>query len=152
MLIIPFLKCQAYISYLFTFVFWPNVLRGFPGGSVAKNPPGNAEDTGLIPGSGRSPGGGNGNALQYSCLGNPMDRGAWLDTVHRVQRVGHDWATKQPNNNNNVLSHNIWQLSHVLVTYILDHVFILNVFQNFVMKCVYSIYYHWFNLTIVIYN
>ena len=44
----------------------------------------NAGDAGLIPGSGRSPGEGNGNPLQYSCLGNPMDRGAWQATVHRV--------------------------------------------------------------------
>ena len=44
----------------------------------------NAGDSGAIPGSGRSPGGGNGNPLQYSCLGNPMDRGAWRATVHRV--------------------------------------------------------------------
>ena len=51
--------------------------RGFPGGSVVKNPPANAGDTGLIPGSGRSSGEGNGNPLQYSCLDNPMDRGAW---------------------------------------------------------------------------
>ena len=43
---------------------------------MAKNPPANAGDVGSIPGSGRSPGGGNGNPLQYSCLGNPMDRGA----------------------------------------------------------------------------
>ena len=53
--------------------------RGFPGGSVVKNLPANAGDTrdaGLIPGSGRSPGGGNGNLLQYFCLENPMDRGA----------------------------------------------------------------------------
>ena len=52
---------------------------GFPGGSVVKNPPSNAEDAGdlgLIPGLGRSSGEGNGNLLQYSCLGNPMDRGA----------------------------------------------------------------------------
>ena len=49
---------------------------GFPGGSVVKNPPVNAGDAGLIPGSGRSPGEGNGNPLQYSCLENPMDRGA----------------------------------------------------------------------------
>ena len=42
-----------------------------------KNPPSSAEDTGLSPGSGRSPGGGNGNPLQYSCVGNPMDRGAY---------------------------------------------------------------------------
>ena len=50
---------------------------GFPGGSVVKNPPANAADIGSILGLGRSPGGGNGNPLQYSCLGNPMDRGAW---------------------------------------------------------------------------
>ena len=51
-------------------------------------------DTGLIPGSGRSPGGGNGKPLQYSCLENPMDREAWLPTVHGVQSVRHDWATE----------------------------------------------------------
>ena len=53
---------------------------GFPGGAVVKNPPANAKgarDTGSIPGLGRSPGGGNGNPLQYSCLENSMDRGAW---------------------------------------------------------------------------
>ena len=49
---------------------------GFPSGSVVKNPPANAGDLSLIPGSGRSPGEGNGNPLQYSCLENPMDRGA----------------------------------------------------------------------------
>ena len=47
---------------------------GFPGGSVLKNPPTNAGDAGSIPGSGRSPGEGNDNPVQYSCLGNPMDR------------------------------------------------------------------------------
>ena len=57
---------------------------GFPGGSEVKNPPINSGDMRLIPGSGRSPGEGNGNPLQYSCLGNPMDRGAWKATVHRV--------------------------------------------------------------------
>ena len=49
---------------------------GFPGGSVVKNPPANAGDAGSIPGSGRSPGEGNGNPLQYSCLENPMGRAA----------------------------------------------------------------------------
>ena len=49
---------------------------------MVKNPPANAEDAGLIPGSGRSPGEGNGNPLQYSWLENPMDRGAWRATVH----------------------------------------------------------------------
>ena len=51
-------------------------MRGLPGGSVVKNPPANSGDAGLIPVSGRSPGEGNDNTLQYSCLGNPMDRGA----------------------------------------------------------------------------
>ena len=50
------------------------------------NPPANAGDVGSIPGSGRSPGEGNGNPLQYSCLGNPMDRGAWQTTVHEVTK------------------------------------------------------------------
>ena len=50
---------------------------------------------GLIPGSGRSPGGGNGNPLQYSCLGNPKDKGAWRATVHRITRVRQDSATQQ---------------------------------------------------------
>ena len=48
---------------------------GFPGGSVVKNPPANARDTGSILGLGRSPGRGNGNPLQYSCLRNPIDKG-----------------------------------------------------------------------------
>ena len=53
----------------------------------------NAGDPSLIPGSGGSPGGGNGNPLQYSCLGNPMDRGAQWATAHGVARVGQDLAT-----------------------------------------------------------
>ena len=51
------------------------------------NPPANAEDTGLVPGLRRSPGEGNSNPLQYSCLGNPMDRGAWQATVHGVTEL-----------------------------------------------------------------
>ena len=57
--------------------------------------PTNAGDVSLIPGLGRSPRGGNGNPLQYSCLGNPVDRGAWWATVHGVREVRHDLATKQ---------------------------------------------------------
>ena len=57
---------------------------GFPGGSEVKVSARNAGDLGLIPGSGRSPGEGNGNPLQYSCLKNPMDGGAWWATVHGV--------------------------------------------------------------------
>ena len=58
----------------------------FPGGSGVKNALANAGAVSLIPGSGRSPGGGNGNPFQYSCLGNPMDRGAWGATVHGVAK------------------------------------------------------------------
>ena len=62
-------------------------MLGFPDGSVVQNLPvsaGDTGDSGLIPGSGRSPGGGNGNPLQYSCLGNPIDKGTWRATVHEV--------------------------------------------------------------------
>ena len=71
---------------------------GFIGGSVAKNLLANAGDMGSVPGSGRSPGEGHGNPLQYSCLGNPMDGGDWWATVHGVAKVGHDLATNTTNN------------------------------------------------------
>ena len=60
---------------------------GFPGGSVVKNLPASAEaerDAAWIPGSGRSPGVGNGNLLQYSCLKNPIHKGLWQATIHGV--------------------------------------------------------------------
>ena len=57
-----------------------------PSGSVVKNPPVNAGDTGSVPESGRSPEEGNVNSLQYSCLGNPMDRGTWQATVHGLTK------------------------------------------------------------------
>ena len=53
---------------------------------------GDVKDVSLVPGLGRSPGGRCGNPLQYSCLENSMDGGAWWATVHGVQRVGHDWS------------------------------------------------------------
>ena len=59
---------------------------GFLGGLVVKNPPASAGDAGLIPGLDRSLGEGNGYPLQYSCRGNPMDRGVWQDTVHSVAK------------------------------------------------------------------
>ena len=62
---------------------------GFPGGSAVKNLPANEGDAGLIPGLGRSPGEESDNPLQYSCLGNPMDRGAWQATVHGVTKESH---------------------------------------------------------------
>ena len=61
-------------------------MRGFPGGSVVKTPSANAGDTGSIPGLGRSPGEGNCNPLQYSCLGNSMDRRARWATVHAIAK------------------------------------------------------------------
>ena len=71
---------------------------GFQSGSEVKNPlakAGDPGDAGLIPGLGRPPQEGKGNLLQYSCLGNPMDRGHWQATVHEVKRVRHTLATKQ---------------------------------------------------------
>ena len=72
--------------------------KGFPGGTVVKNPPVNAGDTrdvGSVSGLGRSPGRGNGNPLQYSCLENPMHRGAWQVIVHGIAKSRtwlSDWA------------------------------------------------------------
>ena len=68
----------------------------FPSSSVGKESACNAEDLGTIPGLARCPGEGNGKPLQYSCLGNPMDRGAWQTTVHGVTRVGRNLVTKPP--------------------------------------------------------
>ena len=75
-----------------------SVPRGFSGGSGVKNLPAHAGDMGSIPGSGRSPGEGNDNPLQYSCLGNPMDRGAWWATVHGVTK---SWT--RLNNSNHLI-------------------------------------------------
>ena len=82
---------------------WPRIAfiskrsGGFPGGAVVKNLPANAGDTrvsGLTPGSRRCPGRGNGSLIQYACLRNPMERGAWQATAHGVARVGHDLVTE----------------------------------------------------------
>ena len=62
------------------------VKGGFSGGSVEENLPANAGDTSSVPGLGRSPGGGNVKAPQYSCLGNPVDRGSWRAIVHVVAK------------------------------------------------------------------
>ena len=69
---------------------------GIPDGTMIKNLPASAEDAGSMPGSGRSPGEGNGNPLQNSCLENPMDGGALWAAVHELARVRHDLATKPP--------------------------------------------------------
>ena len=75
------------------FLIFVSFQDDFSGGSVVKNPPANAGDVDSVLGSGRSPGEGNGNPLQYSCLEGPMDRGAWWATVPGV--------TQCLNNNNN---------------------------------------------------
>ena len=69
------------------------LFSGFPDGSDSKESACNAGDPGSIPQSGRSPGEGNGNPLQYSCLENATDRGVWWLQAMGLQRVGHDWAT-----------------------------------------------------------
>ena len=80
------------------FIFFFNLVlyeRGFPGGSSGKEPPANAgdrRDMGLIPGSGRSSGGGHGHPLQYSCLENSMERVALQAKSMQLQRIGHDGA------------------------------------------------------------
>ena len=65
-------------------------ITGSPSGAEVKVSACNVGDLGSIPGLGKSPGEGNGNPLQYSCLENPVDRGAWWATVHGSQGVGHD--------------------------------------------------------------
>ena len=92
-LVCEFIEIKTYYNLsIFEFIAYSRVSRYNRASQVAlvvKNLPVKAEDTGyagLIPGSGRSPGGGNGNPLQYSCLENPMDRGAWQAIVHSVTK------------------------------------------------------------------
>ena len=91
-----FLKMWVYI-YIYTHTHIPTPeFLGFPGGSDGKESACNVGNLGSILGLGRSPGGRHGNPLQYSCLENPMDRGAWQATGYssmELQRVRHDWAT-----------------------------------------------------------
>ena len=80
----------------FMFVMSSNFLGGFFCSLVSKESACNAGDPGLIPGLGRSPGEGNVNPLQYSCLENPMDRGTWGAVAQGVTRIGHNLATTPP--------------------------------------------------------
>ena len=81
-----------YVNILKAFPFWVNYLLF----SVGKESACNSGDPGLIPGSGRSPGEGKDNPFQYSCLENPLDRGAWQPIAHWATRAGHNLATKPP--------------------------------------------------------
>ena len=85
------LTCWAHSTSFLWVCLWNSLMLvcfiwSFPDGSDGKESACNAGDVGLIPGLGRSPGGGNGNPLQYSCLGNPTDREAWRVTVHGVAK------------------------------------------------------------------
>ena len=83
---------HVYICITESLCYIAIINMGFPSGSVGKESACNAGDLGSIPGLGKSPGEGNGNPLQYSCLENSMDRGAWQAIVHRIA-VGHDCET-----------------------------------------------------------
>ena len=98
-----------------------NKCLGFPGGTVVKNLPANAGDTknvGSIPWSGRSPGVGNGNPLQYSCLENSMDRRAWQAIVHGVAKnqtpLGRHMCTPMFTENLQCFRHCLFSLIHCL--------------------------------------
>ena len=81
------LRCTALVTFLsLSIILHLTKRKGFPCGSDGKESAGNAGDLGSIPGSGRSPGERNGYPLQYSCLENSMDRGAWWATVHGVTK------------------------------------------------------------------
>ena len=95
---------------------------GFPGGSESKASACSAGDLGSIPGLGRSPGEGNGNPLQYSCLENPMDGGAWWATVHRVAKsctipLGHPSALAPS------IQYRALNLDWLLVSYMILYMF-----------------------------
>ena len=102
-------------------------LGGLPWWLSGKESACNAGDVSLIPGSGRSPGEGNGNPLQYSCLGNPVDRGAWQAIVHgAAKRVRHSWATKQQK----ISFH--WETGYkvIFITYIFFQFILLSSVKN----------------------
>ena len=81
------LLSRGFHSLVLMNIFWvPVIHKGFPGASAVMNPLANSVDVGSIPGLGRSSGVGNGKPLQYSCLGKPLDRGAWWATVHGVTK------------------------------------------------------------------
>ena len=95
---------------------------GFPGGSDGKASVHNAEDPGSIPGSGRSPGEGNGNPLQYPCLENPMDGGAWEATVCRVAKNQTQLSDFTFSLHNDVRSKHCFIYSHTLQCNALIHI------------------------------
>ena len=100
-------RAAVILCYLQSLISLPLATTGgFPGGTVVKNLPANAGDADLIPVLGRSPGEGNGNLLQYSCLVNPMNRGAWQATVHGVSKELD--PARQLNDNNEGLKYRMF--------------------------------------------
>ena len=107
-----------------------NHVQGFPGSSDGNESACNAGDLGLIPVSGRSPGGGNGSPLQYSCLEEPMDRGAWRATVHEVTKS----RTRPKQLNTHAFSFLFMYfcpLSHQVVCFIILDSFYISVLADF---------------------
>ena len=94
-------------------IYWPSHKEGFPDGSDAKESACDAGDLGSFPGSARSPGEGNGNPFQYSCLKNPMDRGAWWPTVHRGHKES-DTTEWLPNEGSEPMQNQLEPFSGVL--------------------------------------
>ena len=88
------ISCKIALGYISMYLYISMQHMGLPWWLSSKESTCNAGDMGLIPGSERAPGEENGYSLQYSCLGNPMDREAWRATVHGVSRVRHNLVTK----------------------------------------------------------
>ena len=84
-MLVVFQKIYTYLMHIYVYTYI-EIAENFSGGSDGKASAYNAGDPGSIPGSGRSPGEGNGNPFQHSCLENPMDGGAWEATVHGVAK------------------------------------------------------------------
>ena len=125
------------ISYCIRFDRKIHVLVGFPSGSVVKNLPASARDVGLISGLGRSPGEGNGNPLQYSCLENPMDRGAWRATVHGVAK-GWTWLSTNATlgREKDICSTEAQPLGRVVWCYLFCKLFFIDVYLLYIVVIV----------------
>ena len=111
-------------------IFMSSAYTTIPGGSVVKNLPINIGNSGSFPGLGRSLGKGNGNPFQYSCLGNPVDRGDWQAAVHGVLRVRHNLVTKQQcTYRQNYSSSDPWLLPQLIV--ILSNIALTIILEDF---------------------
>ena len=123
--------------------FMPLILRGFPGDSAVKSLLANAGEPSWVPGWGRSAGERNGYPLQYSCLENSMDRGAWRAIPHGVKRVGQDWASNTHSLCTNTVPGIWWTLIKwkILLLLVLILICISNMFSLYDYVCENVIYY-----------